>query len=774
MATDFHDTVTAPLPQPGAGPQMRMVEVALIEESTTNPRKHFDQVKLQELADSIAATGVHQPILLRPLPGHRVPDTWGFRRKDAPLPAYELVAGARRLRASKIAKVAEIPAMIRELTDEQALEIQVIENLQREDVTPLEEAEGYEALMHHGHADADAVAAKIGKSRSYVYARLKLLDLTPECRQALREGKIDASRALRIARIPDAKLQAKALAEASRTNYRGDPAMGVREFEGWLQQNVMLRLEEAPFPITAINLVEGVGSCKECPKRTGAEPDLFADVNSPDLCTDPACHASKAQAHSDTLRSTAEAKGMRVIEGKEAKGIVNVHSWDGHGNMLRGYSRLESVRHDVTSGQERATLRELLGDKGPQAVVIVHPTTKELIEAVPTDEAEAVLVQRGLLQTTRAKIDVEERIRTLKNQSATKQARAAQAALYKAFMAGAHKSPAPAKVLADAELLREWLKLSILDLDMDDICAVTGIEPNEDEASFECEGRATARVDRAKDGEVRNMMLAWVVQFNSYRFASEQGEQLTRAIARALGIDANSIAEEAVAAEKAELKEDIAHLRAAAKSQAKPEHPEAPKGTPPHDPAAPASAVRGGGKAKKKGPAAPAGGEAPKTSAAHASAQIAEALAALEGEHDQAPAAQGNEAPPVPDGQAAGGAAPSNNDGALHPAAAWPFPPKAAHAPAAASRAAPGGDGSADMSDGATAAEGQALREGMSVRVKPTATGAKHQPYVGKTGVLRYLVGNKRDTWRVAFPEIVKRGTPVVESFKTVDLEVVE
>lgn len=78
------------------------------------------------------------------------------------------------------------------------------------------------------------------------------------------------------------------------------------------------------------------------------------------------------------------------------------------------------------------------------------------------------------------------------------------------------------------------------------------------------------------------------------------------------------------------------------------------------------------------------------------------------------------------------------------------------------------------MSDGATAAEGQALREGMSVRVKPTATGAKHQPYVGKTGVLRYLVGNKRDTWRVAFPEIIKRGTPVVESFKTVDLEVVE
>lgn len=768
MATDFHDTVTTPLPQPGAGPQMRMVEVALIEESTTNPRKHFDATKLQELADSIAATGVHQPILLRPLPGHRVPDTWGFRRKDAPLPAYELVAGARRLRASKIAKVAEIPAMIRELTDEQALEIQVIENLQREDVTPLEEAEGYEALMHHGHADADAVAAKIGKSRSYVYARLKLLDLTPDCRQALREGKIDASRALRIARIPDAKLQAKALAEASRTNYRGDPAMGVREFEGWLQQNVMLRLEQAPFPTTAINLVDGVGSCMDCPKRTGAEPDLFTDVNSPDLCTDPACHARKAQAHSEQLRAAAEAKGMRVIDGKEAKGIVNLQSWDGHNNMLKGYSRLDSVRHDVASGQERTTLRELLGDKGPQAVVIEHPTTKELIEAVPTDEAEAVLVQRGLLQTTRAKIDVEQRIRILKSQSDAKQARAAQAALYKAFMAGAHHTPAPAKALTDAELLREWLKLAILDLDMDDICAITGIEPIEDEDYRLGEERAAARINRAKDGEVRNMMLAWVVQFNAYRFAEAQGGALVTAIAGALGIDAEAIEAEAVAAEKAELKEAIAHLRAAAKAQATPAKSEAPKGSSPHDPAAPASAVRGGGKAKKKGPAAPAGGEAPKTSAAHASAQIAEALAALEEDHDQAPAAQGNEAPPVPDGQAAGGVAPSNNGSAQSPSVASPMVADASQAGATDSRVAPGGNGSADVSNGA-AAKPVAIGVGVRVRINSTATGKTQKPWIDYEGVVAAKVGDR--AWEVDI-ERSKRSAPKRVMFDVSELEV--
>lgn len=86
MATDQHDTVTTALPTPAAGPQMRMVEVALIEESLTNPRKTFDATKLQELADSIKASGVHQPILLRPLPGTRLAETFGFRRQGAPCP----------------------------------------------------------------------------------------------------------------------------------------------------------------------------------------------------------------------------------------------------------------------------------------------------------------------------------------------------------------------------------------------------------------------------------------------------------------------------------------------------------------------------------------------------------------------------------------------------------------------------------------------------------------------------------------------------------------
>ncbi|MEN9905696.1 MAG: hypothetical protein RLZZ555_2261, partial [Pseudomonadota bacterium] len=184
--------------------------LAVLVTSPTNPRKHFDHARLQELADSIRATGVHQPILVRPLPGSRMQETFDIHAASGglqPRPTHEIVAGDRRFRACQLAGLATVPAMVRALTDDQVLEIQIIENLQRDDLTELEEAEGYEALMQHSGLSADAVGAKIGKSRSYVYGRLKLLELGPDGREALREGRMDASHALLIARIPDTKLQ---------------------------------------------------------------------------------------------------------------------------------------------------------------------------------------------------------------------------------------------------------------------------------------------------------------------------------------------------------------------------------------------------------------------------------------------------------------------------------------------------------------------------------------------------------------------------------------
>ena len=361
------------------------IELAIIEPSLTNPRKTFNPAKLAELTESIKASGVHQPVLVRPLPGSRVADTpRGVQ--------YELVCGERRYRASVDAGVAPIPALVRALTDEQVLEIQIVENLQRDDLTELEEAEGYDALMNHASLNADQVGAKIGKSRSYVYGRLKLLDLSQECKQAMRDGQIDASRALLIARIPDSTLQLKALTAATTPDYRGD-LTSVRAFQAWLQRNVMLRLDEASFVITDKRLVASCGSCKDCPKRTGANPDLFVDVSSADMCTDPICFHNKEDAHRARLIARAANKGQTFIEGKEAKELIP-HQYSNH---IDGYCPLGQVRNDVVAEHKGKTLRELLGDDVSGVVLIENPYTKELIEAVPEDAVDAMLLAKGLI-----------------------------------------------------------------------------------------------------------------------------------------------------------------------------------------------------------------------------------------------------------------------------------------------------------------------------------------------------------------------------------------
>ena len=137
------------------------IPLAKIRESKTNPRKQWDESKLTELAEDIRQHGVLQPILVRPQP-------------DAEAVTYELVAGARRYRASKIAKRESIPATVRELTDAQALELQVIENVQRVDVHPLDEAQGYAALiqLQPNTYTVESIATRVSRSPACVSGRL--------------------------------------------------------------------------------------------------------------------------------------------------------------------------------------------------------------------------------------------------------------------------------------------------------------------------------------------------------------------------------------------------------------------------------------------------------------------------------------------------------------------------------------------------------------------------------------------------------------------------
>lgn len=143
------------------------------------PRKTFDEGALQELADSITVHGVLQPLLVRPLLSG----------------GYQLIAGERRWRASRMAGLKEVPVIIRELSDSEAMEIAIIENLQREDLNPIEEAEGLQALIDKCDYTQEQVAVSVGKSRAAIANALRLLKLPEEVRQMTKEGEISAGHA---------------------------------------------------------------------------------------------------------------------------------------------------------------------------------------------------------------------------------------------------------------------------------------------------------------------------------------------------------------------------------------------------------------------------------------------------------------------------------------------------------------------------------------------------------------------------------------------------
>lgn len=355
-----------------------ILDVGIIISSVTNRRKKFTPLKMAELAEDIKSRGVDTPITVRPLPGSRLADT---DRKVQ----YELVCGERRWRASKMAGVPTIPAMVRALTDEQALEIQICENLQSEDLTELEEAEGYEDLMKLAEITAEEVGKRIGKSKSYVYARLKLLDLCSEARASLRDGKIDASRSLLVARIPDQKLQIKAMAEIIEGTGYSNPKepMTYRQAQLHLQQNYMLKLSDAKFKITSVDLVPEAGSCKTCNKRTGHDPDLFSEIKGADVCIDPPCFHKKEEAHKAELVKKASEKGQTVITGKEAQELKANNSYNG---KILGYRRLDKAEDSPTEKPLRNIIGDLMKAEGIKPVLIEDPRDNgEFMECLPNE-----------------------------------------------------------------------------------------------------------------------------------------------------------------------------------------------------------------------------------------------------------------------------------------------------------------------------------------------------------------------------------------------------
>lgn len=199
----FHDNARA---DDGGAVELNINE---LEPNRGQPRKEFSEEAMRELADSIAQHGVLQPLLVRPLLSG----------------GYQIVAGERRWRASRMAGLATVPALIRELTDSEVMQIALIENLQREDLKPLEEAQGYQALIEEFGFTQDEISKSVGKSRPAVTNALRLLNLPEAVRGMLARGDLSAGHARTLLSFKD---EAAMLAAAKRVVAEG---LSVRELE---------------------------------------------------------------------------------------------------------------------------------------------------------------------------------------------------------------------------------------------------------------------------------------------------------------------------------------------------------------------------------------------------------------------------------------------------------------------------------------------------------------------------------------------------------------
>jgi ParB family chromosome partitioning protein len=334
--------------------EYRNVTLALLSESKTNPRRTFEEVALKELASSIRTQGVLSPLLVRPLTEN----------------GFEIIAGARRYRAAQMAEVPTVPVRIVHLSDAAALEAQLVENLVRSEIHPMEEAQGFRALLdlEDPKYSIEQIAAKVGKSPVFVASRLKLSDLVPAAVDAFYTDAIGVGHALLLAKLP-ADQQEAALSACFKEVYNGGskPArilLPVRNLQFWIDSNILLVLKDAPFNKRDAQLVPAAGSCADCPKRTGHNRLLFGDDlgRQGDRCTDPNCYQGKVSAH---VAQTVAAKPELVQ-------ISTAYGGQKEGSSVLPRNKYTAIRDDKPKSKDDAKRPEFKVCKFTTEAIIIE------------------------------------------------------------------------------------------------------------------------------------------------------------------------------------------------------------------------------------------------------------------------------------------------------------------------------------------------------------------------------------------------------------------
>lgn len=366
---------------PQAAPADSSLALAELVRSKTN-RQIIEDEALLEMAATMKVYGVLQPLLVRRLPAERLQDT--FEDEATKHATHEIIAGERRFVAARIAGLRNVPVLVKDADNVTSVVMQLIENLHRKDLNPLDEAHGIQLLVDEFELTRDAVADELKKSRTHVMESLRLLKICPEAIAALKAGTLNRSVALLVAQRPTPALQVEFTRKVLTGGPDGGP-LSYRSAKDLAQRNYMTDLTQAPFALDNAQLLPQVGACTQCPKRTGANPELW-DKAGADVCTDTACFADKKEAHYDALKAEAHAKGRKIITGREARELMPTE-----GATPNGYILL-----DKTKKGETESMRQVLGQEVPQSkVVLIETPTGGVVEAVPVRAAGEALQAKG-------------------------------------------------------------------------------------------------------------------------------------------------------------------------------------------------------------------------------------------------------------------------------------------------------------------------------------------------------------------------------------------
>lgn len=303
--------------------ELRLIALQAIEPDPQNARKSFDKKKFAELVKSVKSKGVLQAILLRPLPGEN-----GHAK-------YRIVAGERRFRAATEAGLTEIPAYVKALSDEEAFSAGLVENLLREDLHPLDEAEGYLRLREELKLSVRQIAERVAKEPRYVARWLSLTNLIAEAQEDFRRERLTLAHVLELCRLAP-EIQPHALASCYESkSVRGNegegndfvadktqPALPVGMLQEWIASHIHLNLQTAPFQLEDARLRADGLTCLHCPQRSGYDKLLFADIQERDTCLNPLCYQAKLRCWLDLVKAEVEAK-----QGRPAVFISAYYGW---------------------------------------------------------------------------------------------------------------------------------------------------------------------------------------------------------------------------------------------------------------------------------------------------------------------------------------------------------------------------------------------------------------------------------------------------------------